>query len=179
MAEKLFALICVAEVSADTLSEVISTAYKSETDSGPNILLINDSDFVKGSAPTGPTSPPIPKISNYPFLGKPLKDLESFLDTIPADWSISNYRLLIADEQTTKDKTLLFVELADPRPETVRLNAAHANAIPIAVGVATMDIQSIRSLADDDGVYRGDPAAQPPRQGGPAPRRQLRSGGSS
>ena len=54
MAEKLFALLCVAEVSADTLSKIISTAYENETDSAPNILLINDPNFVKGSAPTGP-----------------------------------------------------------------------------------------------------------------------------
>jgi hypothetical protein len=179
MAEKLFALFCVAEISAATLSEIISTAYKSETDSGPNIVLINDANFIKGPAPTTPTQTPIPKISNYPFLAKSLTDLESFLDTIPDDWSISNYRLLVADKQTTEDNTLLFVELADPEPETVRLDAAHANSIPIAIGVATMDMQGVRSLADENGVYRGDPAAQPPQRGGPAPRKQLRSGGSS
>jgi hypothetical protein len=59
------------------------------------------------------------------------------------------------------------------KPETLRLDAKHANAIPIAVQVATMDMSSIREIADEDGVYRGGPADQQPRKGGPAPRKQL------
>ena len=58
-------------------------------------------------------------------------------------------------------------------PKTVRLDAPHVNAIPVAVQVATMDMNGILPLTDEDGVYRGGPARPAPRKGEPAPRKRL------
>src|ERR1700750_1189110 len=127
MAEKLVALFCTAEVSDETLSEIISTAYTSEPEFGHNILLVNNSDFTKGPMPTGPTEPPLSSISKYPFLSKSLEELGSFAQSIPSDWLVSRLRLLVADKQTIEDSTLLFVEPEDPEPDTVRLDARRGN----------------------------------------------------
>lgn len=87
---------------------------------------------------------------------------------------------MVADAQTLEDKSLLFVDVGyDDAAEvkTVRLSAQHANAIPVAVAVATTDIDEVIVLADGDGVFRGGHAAAPPRKGQAAPPMQL--GGSS
>ena len=87
---------------------------------------------------------------------------------------------MVADARTLEDKSLLFVDVGyddSAEVKTVRLSAQHANAIPVAVAVATMGIEEVIALADADGVFRGGPAAAPPRKGQPAPRLQL--GGSS
>ncbi|MCJ1467187.1 hypothetical protein MMC07_005810 [Pseudocyphellaria aurata] len=92
------------------------------------------------------------------------------------DSGISSHQFLIADEQTNEDRTVLFVdrgyEPGEP-PETVRLDAAYANGVPVAVQVATMDVNGVRALVDDDGVYRGGPSRPEPRKGGRAPRKRL------
>lgn len=59
----------------------------------------------------------------------------------------------------------------------MRLDAAHANAVPVAVQVATMDINGVRALVDEDGVYRSGPSRPAVRKGEPAPRKPLESGG--
>ena len=59
--------------------------------------------------------------------------------------------------------------------KVVRLSAQHANAVPVALGIGTLGIDEVIALADKDGVYRGGPAAAPPRRGQPAP--QIRLGG--
>ena len=38
--------------------------------------------------------------------------------------------------------------------QTVRLDAMHANAIPIAIQVGRMDIDAVREAVDVNGVYR-------------------------
>jgi hypothetical protein len=86
---------------------------------------------------------------------------------------------LVADARTLEDKSLLFVDagyddtVSPDEAKTVRLSAQHANAIPVAVAVASMGIEEVIALADGDGVFRGGPAAAAPRKGQPAPRMQL------
>lgn len=87
---------------------------------------------------------------------------------------------MVADAQTLEDKSLLFVDVGydesaslDELIKTVRLSAQHANAIPIAVSVATTDIEEVIGLADEDGVFRGGSTEAPPTKGNPAPPRQL------
>lgn len=61
----------------------------------------------------------------------------------------------------------------------MRLDAAQANAVPVAVQVATMDINGIRDLVDEDGVFRGGPNEPAARRGDPAPRMPLAGGDGS
>lgn len=58
----------------------------------------------------------------------------------------------------------------------MRLDASHANAVPVAVQVATMDIDGVRALVDEDGVFRGGTSQLAVRKGKPAPRKSLRGG---
>lgn len=61
----------------------------------------------------------------------------------------------------------------------MRLDAAHANAVPVAVQVATMDINGVRALVDEDGVFRGGASRPSVRKGEPAPRKPLEGGDGS
>jgi hypothetical protein len=84
---------------------------------------------------------------------------------------------LVADARTLEDKSLLFVDVAydntasPDETKTVRLSAQQANAIPVAVLVASMGIEEVIALADGDGVFRGGRVAVV--KGKPAPRMQL------
>lgn len=123
-----------------------------------------------------PSHPPITDLSDYPFLDRSVQDLADLLDKSDPEPVISSHQFLIADEQTNEDNTLIFVDRGyeqNARPETVRLDATHANAVPIAVQVATMDLNGLRSLLDEDGVYRGGPSGPEPKKGKPAPRKKL------
>lgn len=105
-----------------------------------------------------------------------MQELADLLDKSDAEPAISSHQFLVADEQTNEDDTLIFVDRGyehDATPETVRLDAAHANAVPIAVQVATMDLNGLQSLVDEDGVYRGGSSAPKPKKGKPAPRKKL------
>lgn len=61
----------------------------------------------------------------------------------------------------------------------MRLDAAHANAVPVAVQVATMDINGVRALVDEDGVFRAGPSRPAVTKGEPAPRKPLEGGDGS
>lgn len=61
----------------------------------------------------------------------------------------------------------------DATPQTVRVDAAHANAVSVAVHVATMDVNGVRALVDDDGVFRGGATRPAVRRGESAPRKPL------
>ena len=89
-----------------------------------------------------------------------MEDLISFIDTNFVDSGISTNEFLIADERTIEDKTLPFVDRCfepDSIPITVRLDASRANAMPVAIQVATMGTAEICTLVDKDGVFRGGP----------------------
>jgi hypothetical protein len=61
-------------------------------------------------------------------------------------------------------------------PQTVRLDAPHANAVPVAVQVATMDVNGVQALVDEDGVFRGGASRPPVTKGRSAPRKPLGGG---
>jgi hypothetical protein len=96
--------------SSKALTHIVKTAYESEPDSGPNILLIDGLDMVHGPMPVDPTEPPLGGLPGYPFLSRSVEELGSFLDTIPEGWPISTFRFLVVDEQSVEDETVLFVE---------------------------------------------------------------------
>jgi hypothetical protein len=53
------------------------------------------------------------------------------------------------------------------------LDTATVNAVPVAVQMATMDIDGVRALVDGDGVFRIGKGGG--RKGGEAPRKELGS----
>ncbi|KAA8913464.1 hypothetical protein FN846DRAFT_916114 [Sphaerosporella brunnea] len=180
MAERMIPIICVAEVPAAVLSDILTTAYTDNVDCLPSLVLIPDAPALsKPDIGAEPTQLPIANITSYPFLSHSIASIVKYLRE-NAPGSVDPDHVLIADAQTIADKTLLFVDCAydmDISPEeakTVRLSAEKANTIPVAIAVATMGIDEVVAIADQDGVFRGTPA---PRRGGPAPRMQL--GGSS
>lgn len=108
-----------------------------------------------------------------------MHDLATFLDSNNPGSAISSHQFLIADKQTNEDHSVLLVDRGyEPgeTPQTVRLDAAHANAVSVAVQVATMDINGVRALVDEDGVFRGGSSRPAARKGDPAPRKSLGEG---
>lgn len=173
-----------------TLSNILQTAYDENSDSPPNILLLSKPSLLTDpqNAPQ-PSHPPIADFpsDNYPFLARSVQDLANLLSESDPEPAISSHQFLVADEQTNEDNTLIFVDRGydednAAKPETVRLDAAHANTIPISVQVATLDLEGVRSLVDVDGVYRGGSSSSgggrpEPKKGKPAPRKRLGGGG--
>ena len=85
---------------------------------------------------------------------------------------------LVADQRTAEDESLLLVQsLRDGESvEFVRVAAEFVNTQAVAMAVATTDVQELRSLIDEDGVFRGGSGRGGnllPRKGGKAPRKQL------
>ncbi|KAL9120585.1 MAG: hypothetical protein Q9187_002863 [Circinaria calcarea] len=169
MCESLIPLFCIAEVPAET-------AYAGGPDSPPSLFLVPEPGLLTDLRTAQPTHPPITNISSYPFLAHSVHDLAAFLDSNNPGSAISSHQFLIADQQTNEDNSLLFVDRGyEPgtTPQTVRLDAAHANAVPVAVQVATMDMNGVRVLVDEDGVFRGGASRPAARKGGPAPEKPL------
>ena len=138
--------------------------------------MLSKPDLLDDPQNAQPSHPPVTGLSDYPFLAYSVQALADLLDKSDPEPAISSHQFLVADEQTNKDNTLIFVDIGyekNAKPETVRLDATHANAVPIAVQVATMDLNGIRSLVDEDGVYRGGPSGPEPKKGKPAPRKKL------
>ncbi|KAF2669834.1 hypothetical protein BT63DRAFT_423814 [Microthyrium microscopicum] len=167
-------LFCIEKISADRLTTILTLAYEGSPDTDPDIIFINDLDIPSGPEPKDP-SLSIPAINEYPFLGKTTTELGAFITKFPEDWSLFHDIFLVADKQTAENDSLLLVQNLEPE-ETVRLAAEHANAIPIAIRVATMDIGGVQSLVDEDGIYRGGRSGGQVKKGGPAPRKQLANG---
>lgn len=167
---------CLLTIKNKTLSSIIRTAYDEKPDSPPNILVLSGPGLLNDPGNAQPSLPPITDFSDYPFLGRSVQDLADLLDKSDPEPAISSHQFLIADEQTNEDRTLIFVDRGyedDATPETVRLDDVHANAVPIAVQVATMDIEGLRSIVDDDGVFRGGSSGPEPKKGKPTPRKKL------
>lgn len=119
------------------------------------------------------TKPPVESLQ-YPFLGWDIGKIAQFLQENAPKSVLDHTTFLAADEKTAsyEDTLLLVYNIEDPQ-ESIRLSAGYANSGAVSVSVATMDVGELRSLADDDGVYRGGPQRPPPQKGGKAPRKQL------
>ncbi|MCJ1428337.1 hypothetical protein MMC29_006246 [Sticta canariensis] len=180
MGESLIPLFCVAEVSAETLSSIIETAYAGSPDSPPSIIVLCEPASLTNLKTAQPSRPPVTNLSSYPFLSHSIQDLATFLDSNSGP-AISSHQFLIADKQTNENHSVLFVDRGyEPgqTPETVRLDAEHANAVPVAVQVATMGTNEVRAQVDEDGVFRGGASRPAVRKGQPTPRKTLGGGDS-
>ncbi|KAG2416569.1 hypothetical protein HFD88_007784 [Aspergillus terreus] len=166
-------IICTYEV----LTSVLSTAYdaSSKVDSPPSLILVTTADaaelqkYTKDSV----TKPPVESVQ-YPFLGWDIGKIAQFLQENAPRAVLDHTTFLVADGQTASDgDTLLLVYNIKDSQESVRLSAGCANSGAVSVSIATTDVGELRSLADDDGVYRGGPQRPPPQKGGKAPKKQL------
>ncbi|KAA8913036.1 hypothetical protein FN846DRAFT_204860 [Sphaerosporella brunnea] len=152
-------IICVAEIPAAVLSEILTTAYTDGVDFPPSLVLIHDAPaLAKPDIGEEPTQLPTANIASYPFLSHSIASIVKYLrENAPS--SVAPDHVLIADAQTITDKTLLFVDCAydmNVSPEeakTLRLSAEKANTIPVAIAVATMGIDEVVAIADQDGSF--------------------------
>ena len=151
-------------------------AYASGFEASPRLFFVPKPDTLTHLDAVQPSHPPISDLSDYPFLTYSLRDLVSLLESYKTEPVISSHHLLVADKQTSENNSLLYVKSgygAEKTLEAVRLDASYANAIPVAVEIATLDMKDIQNAVDDDAVYRGGHSHSPPKQGKPAPRKQL------
>ncbi|KAL4920028.1 hypothetical protein BDW62DRAFT_177428 [Aspergillus aurantiobrunneus] len=153
-------IICTHEVSHITLAHILSKAYQFSTDidSPPTLLLLTTSNpcDLRQYTCDSVTNPPVGKFHS-PFLGWRLARIAKFLEKNTEGTVVNAVTFLVADEQTLEDEdTLLLVHNAENSRQTIRLSAAFVNAEAASVDVGCTDVGELRSLADEDGVYRGD-----------------------
>jgi hypothetical protein len=163
-------------IHGQVLSEILITAYAESMDTEPSLVLVpyavslDDSDF--GAEPTGP---PIAEMTSYPFLPNTVAALTKLVCGNTVD-TLDSSSFLVVDAQTITDKTVLFVSYqGSKKPTTVQLSAEQANTIPVAIAVATIDIEGVISIANTDVVHQGD-SRPPPQRGGAVPPMQLGGG---
>ncbi|KAJ5779355.1 hypothetical protein N7457_007075 [Penicillium paradoxum] len=153
------------------ITSVLSTAYEasSKIDSPPSLILVttaNAAGLQKGTKDSV-TKPPV-KSLQYPFLSRDIGKITYFLPENVSKTVVDLTTFLLTDERTTLDEnTLLLVYNIGNSQDSIRLSASW-----VSVSVATTDVGELRSLADDDGVYRGGPH-RPPGQGAKGPRKQF------
>ncbi|KAF7173099.1 hypothetical protein CNMCM5623_005345 [Aspergillus felis] len=173
----LIPIICTHEVSPTVITSILSTAYEAsrKIDSPPSLILVTTADPAELQKYTydSVTKPPVESLQ-YPFLGCDIGKIAQFLQENASNTVVDHTTFLVADEKTASDEdSLLLVYSIEDSQERIRLSAAYANSQAVSVSVATTDVNESRSLADDDGVYRGGPQRPPPQKGGRAPRKQL------
>ncbi|KAL4786981.1 hypothetical protein BJX76DRAFT_354596 [Aspergillus varians] len=173
----LIPIICTHEVPPPIISSILSKAYEAsdKIDSPPSLLLLTtaDGDELRKHTKDSVTKPPVDAFQS-PFLGWDISRIATFLQDNAQKTVVDRTAFLVADDQTMVDEdTLLLAYNVEGSLETVRLSTAFANSQAVSVSVATTDVAEIRSLADDDGVYRGGRQGPPPKKGGEAPKKQL------
>lgn len=144
-------------------------------DSPPTLLLLTEGDgnTLRQYTYDSVSQPPVDSFQS-PFLGWELEKIAEFLSENTRGTVVDQAVFLVADGQTANDgDTLLLVHNLDGSLQSVRVSAAYGNTEAISVSVATTDLDELRSLVDDDGVFRGGRRGQPPKKGGSAPKKQL------
>ncbi|KAL4821198.1 hypothetical protein BDW67DRAFT_179901 [Aspergillus spinulosporus] len=163
----LIPIICTHEVSPAVLSTILSTAYKasSKPNSPPSLLVLTTADGhkLRKYKRDSVTKPPIDSFQS-PFLGWDVNKTAQFIQENASKSVIDRTALLAADDQTAADEDTLLVYIVEGSLETIRVSAEFVNSQAVSVAVATTDIGELRSLADDDGVYRGSRQGPPPRK---------------
>lgn len=158
---------------------MLSTAYdaSSKIDSPPNLILVTTADTAELQKHTYSSVTKLPIESlQYPFLGWDIGKIAQFLRENARETVLDQTTFLVADDKTALDEdTMLLVHDIEDSQTSIRLSAAYVNSRAVSVSVATTDVRELRSLADDDGVYRGGPQCPPPQKGGKAPRKKLQA----
>ncbi|GAB1317846.1 hypothetical protein MFIFM68171_08056 [Madurella fahalii] len=112
------AVFCVAEIPQDVLNDFFSTAYSAPEFANEGVddvgVLINTTDL---STITGPTKPPVPAQTLFPFLNKTPEEIWDFAQrNVRAP--IFNRALAILDDRTREDRAtcLLVTQWENPPP---------------------------------------------------------------
>lgn len=95
-----------------------------------------------------------------------------FLKENATDTIVCAKLFLIADEQTTLDKTLLLVNVIgsdaedgeEPEIFKVHIAAELANVEAVCISVAVTDGGALQDLVDENGIYRGGPDRHTPQR---------------
>ncbi|KAL4885630.1 hypothetical protein BJY04DRAFT_214422 [Aspergillus karnatakaensis] len=187
----LIPIICTYQVPPATLSSILSIAYSSsqKLDSPPSLILLwnNNPSELQEITYDSMTQPPIDTALENQFVGWSVDKVAEFLHSnlVGTDRNtVLDYSVfLVADERTSVDgDTLLLVHVQhidgarEREVESVRVSAEYVNSKAVGVSVAAEDVAGLRSLVDEDGVFRGgrDRAERAlPKKGGSAPRKQL------
>ncbi|OGM49588.1 hypothetical protein ABOM_001775 [Aspergillus bombycis] len=182
MSESLIPIFCLDDIPAQILTSILTKAYAHAIDinSPPTLLLVESTGtaLLRRYTHDAVTYPPVDAACKSPFRGWGLDDMIRFLREYATGTAVDASVFLVADGRTVEDESLLLVQsLRDGDPvESVRLAAEHVNTKAVAVAVAATDVRELRSLVDEDGVFRGGHGggdSSLPRKGGTAPRKQL------
>ncbi|KAB8204143.1 hypothetical protein BDV34DRAFT_197932 [Aspergillus parasiticus] len=181
MSESLIPIFCLDDIPPQILTSILTKAYPHaiEIQSPPTLLLINNTgNALRRYTHDDVTYPPVDPSFKSPFLGWEMDEVVRFLREYATGTIVDHFVFLVADQRTAEDESLLLVQSfgEGDSVESVRLAAEYVNTQAVAVAVATTDVQELRGLVDEDGVFRGGSgrSGNPvPRKGGKAPRKQL------
>ncbi|RAQ60793.1 hypothetical protein COH20_010958 [Aspergillus flavus] len=181
MSESLIPIFCLHDIPLQILTSILTKAYAHaiEIQSPPTLLLLeNTGNALRRYTHDDVTYPPVDPSFKSPFLGWELNEVVRFLREYATGTVVDESVFLVADQRTAEDESLLLVQsLRDGESvEFVRVAAEFVNTQAVAMAVATTDVQELRSLIDEDGVFRGGSGRGGnllPRKGGKAPRKQL------
>ncbi|KAE8337425.1 hypothetical protein BDV24DRAFT_167285 [Aspergillus arachidicola] len=181
MSESLIPIFCLHDVPLQILTTILTKAYAHAIDiqSPPTLLLLEKTgDALRRYTHDDVTYPPVDPSFKSPFLGWNLDEVVRFLREYATGTVVDESVFLVADQRTAEDESLLLVQSFgdEESVESVRLDAEYVNTQAVAVAVATTGVQELRSLVDEDGVFRGGSGRGGnlvPRKGGKAPRKQL------
>ncbi|KAE8353460.1 hypothetical protein BDV28DRAFT_148039 [Aspergillus coremiiformis] len=175
MDDPLVSIICTADVTSSTLSNILDTAYRRDLEGPPSLILLsaNDSSGLSQLTEESASQPPIVEPFASSFTGMAITDVALFLHGSAQDTVISTHFFFIADAQTATDQSLLLVQINWDDPtviQTVRVAAEHANREAVSLTMGITGVNELRSLVDEDGIYRGGPPQLSPFDG---PARKL------
>lgn len=143
-----------------TLSNILSTAYEKEPDCEPSLILLSTDSKAAWAQYTldSATQPEISESFVTPFLGMTVESVVRYIYENGAGTIVNTRYVLIADERTAKDSTLVLVEIDFDNPEileSVRIAGEYANVEAVTLTVKGGGMEELQSLVDGDGVYRG------------------------
>ncbi|PGH27446.1 hypothetical protein AJ80_00924 [Polytolypa hystricis UAMH7299] len=184
----LIPIICTHAVDPALLSSIIEEAYRESNDTAESLVLLSNAtsgatfqDYTAEAYTRAPISPSF----KSPFIGWTIEQIATFLKDKAEDTAVEGFYFLVADEQTSKDHTLLFVDTLfnevenegdddedndkddddeEKRQEgflTVRLLPKFVNQYSVAIAVGSMGTNELADEADEEGVYREVEGAQP------------------
>lgn len=143
-----------------TLSSILSTAYEKEPDCEPSLILLSTDSKAAWAQYTleSVTQPEVLESFTTPFAGMTVESVARYIYENGSGTIVNTRYVLIADERTAKDSTLLLVEIDFDNPEVlerVRIAGDYANAEAVTLTVKGGGMEELQSLVDGDGVYRG------------------------
>ncbi|KMP04232.1 hypothetical protein CIHG_04991 [Coccidioides immitis H538.4] len=168
---ELIPIICTYDVEPSVLSSIVETAYTKSEDTSEALLVLSDTSrpAIQRYTVDDFTRPPVDQSFKSPFIGWSLERIAKFLKDNADDTAVGCYYFLVADERTSADNSLLFVDTlfnesedegddedkAPDEPLTVRLAPEFVNSYTVAIAIGSMGTNELVDETDEDGVYRG------------------------